>query len=121
MKRLAGIFCFFLMLASPLQAQVSGNEEAVKLALLMLCATKTAHNARALPDDYDELPFASGRVQIRSTNLKENLEATMWMFVNPTTGSFTMLSKIDGDPWLCLLVNGKDFNPWTGGVQREVN
>lgn len=120
MKRLAGIFCFFLMLASPLQAQVSGNEEAVKLSIDVMC-NKDSPKARALPDGYDELPFASGRVQIRSTNLKENLEATMWMFVNPTTGSFTMLSKIDGDPWLCLLVNGKDFNPWTGGVQREVN
>ena len=108
------------MLASPLQAQVSGNEEAVKLSIDVMC-NKDSPKARALPDGYDELPFASGRVQIRSTNLKENLEATMWMFVNPTTGSFTMLSKIDGDPWLCLLVNGKDFNPWTGGVQREVN
>lgn len=120
MKRLAGIFCFFLMLASPLQAQVSQDEEAVKLAIDVMC-NKDSPNARALPEGYDELPFASGRVQIRSTNLKENLEATMWMFVNPTTGSFTMLSKIDGDPWLCLLVNGKNFQPWTGGVQREVN
>ena len=120
MKRLAGIFCFFLMLASPLQAQVSQDEEVVKLTIDVMC-NKDSPQARTLPDGYDELPFASSRVQIRSTNLKENLEATMWMFVNPTTGSFTMLSKIDGDPWLCLLVNGKDFKPWTGGVQREVN
>ena len=120
MKRLAGIFCFFLMLANPLQAQVSEDADVVKLAVDVMC-NKDSPQARALPEGYDELPFASGRVQIRSTNLKENLEATMWMFVNPTTGSFTMLSKIDGDPWLCLLVNGKNFQPWTGGVQREVN
>ena len=120
MKRLAGIFCFFLMLANPLHAQVSGNEEAVKLSIDVMC-NKDSPKARALPDGYDELPFASGRVQIRSTNLKENLEADIWMFVNPTTGSFTMLSKIDSDPWLCLLVNGKDFQPWTSGVKSEIN
>ena len=120
MKRLAGIFCFFLMLASPLQAQVSQDEEVVKLTIDVMC-NKDSPQARTLPDGYDELPFASGRVQIRSTNLKANLEADIWMFLNPQTGSFTMLSKIDGDPWLCLLVDGKDFNPWTGGVRREVN
>jgi hypothetical protein len=120
MKRLAGIFCFFLMLASPLQAQVNEEAEAVKLTIDVMC-NKDSPQSRALPDGYDELPFASGRVQIRSTNLNENLEATMWMFVNPTTGSFTMLSKIDDDPWLCMLVNGKNFKPWVGGVKSEIN
>jgi hypothetical protein len=49
------------------------------------------------------------------------LEADIWMFLNPQTGSFTMLSKIDDDPWLCLLINGKNFKPWTGGEKREIN
>jgi len=120
MKRLAGIFCFFLMLASPLQAQVSQDADTVVLAIDVMC-NKDSPEARELPEGYDELPFASGRVQIRSTNLRENLEADIWMFVNPTTGSFTMLSKIDSDPWLCLLVNGKDFQPWTSGVKSEIN
>ena len=120
MKRLAGIFCFFLMLANPLQAQVSEDADVVKLAVDVMC-NKDSPQARTLPDGYDELPFASGRVQIRSTNLKANLEADIWMFLNPQTGSFTMLSKIDDDPWLCMLINGKNFKPWTGGVQREVN
>jgi hypothetical protein len=120
MKRLAGIFCFFLMLAGPLQAQVSQDEEVVKLTIDVMC-NKDSPQARTLPDGYDELPFASGRVQIRSTNLKANLEADIWMFLNPQTGSFTMLSKIDDDPWLCLLINGKNFKPWTGGEKREIN
>jgi hypothetical protein len=120
MKRLAGIFCFFLMLANPLQAQVSEDADVVKLAVDVMC-NRDSPQARALPEGYDELPFASGRVQIRSTNLRANLEADIWMFLNPQTGSFTMLSKIDDDPWLCLLINGKNFKPWTGGEKREIN
>jgi len=120
MKKLAGIFCFFLMLANPLQAQVSEDADVVKLAVDVMC-NKDSPQARALPEGYDELPFASGRVQIRSTNLRANLEADIWMFLNPQTGSFTMLSKIDDDPWLCLLINGKNFKPWTGGEKREIN
>jgi len=119
MKRLAGIFCFFLMLANPLQAQDSGDEVVV-LGIDVMC-NKDSPGARSMPDKFDEIPFASGSVQLRSTSLKENLEATMWMFVNPSTGSFTILSKVDGDPWLCMLVNGQDFKPWISGVKSGIN
>jgi len=120
MKRLAGVFCFFLMLANPVQAQVSTDDEFVALAVDVMCQ-QDSPEARAMPDKYKELPFASGRVVLKSTNLKSNMEADVWMFVNPEDGGWTVLSKVKGDPWLCLLINGKDFQPWAGGAPREVN
>ena len=118
MKRLASIFCFFSMLANPLQAQVSEGEDTVVLTADIVC-DRNREKMESVPGKYGEIPFATGRVQIRSANVKEYMEADMWLYVNPEDGNFTMLTVIDGDPYTCMFVNGKDFRPWTDGVKSE--
>ena len=120
MKRLAGVFCFFLMLANPLQAQVDDKEQFVSLGVDVMCQ-KDSPEARAMPDKYEELAFATGKVILKSTALRKNMVADIWMYVNPEEGSWTVLSKVPGDPWVCLLINGKDFSPWMGEVPSEIN
>ncbi len=114
----SAIFFTMLVACHPVAAQVSGDEEKVMLTADIICGLHR-EKMEAVPEKYGEVPFATGRVQIRSANVKEYMEADMWMYVNPEDGNFTMLTVIDGDPYTCMFVNGKDFRPWTDGVKSE--
>ena len=60
---------------------------------------------------YDELPLLKGKGMILIPGQAGSFENELRMYVNPKTGSFSVVLMLDENAG-CMVVIGKDFTPW---------
>ena len=62
-------------------------------------------------EKYQELPFASGKVYVRSAVTGQIFNAELYMLMNPDTRSFSLIG-IFKDGSGCLMMTGNTFSPY---------
>ena len=60
---------------------------------------------------YDEVPLLKGKGMILIPGQAGSFENELRMYVNPKTGSFSVVLMLDENAG-CMVVIGKDFTPW---------
>jgi len=60
---------------------------------------------------YNEIPFSIGKGMILIPGGAGNFESQLRTYVNPDSGSFTIVLMLDQNAG-CIVVMGKDFTPW---------
>ena len=65
---------------------------------------------------YDELPLLKGKGMILIPGQAGSFENELRMYVNPKTGSFSVVLMLDENAG-CMVVIGKDFTPWIDKTQ----
>lgn len=116
MLRLILIIFTALLLANPSQAQQSPPQDDAGMVMFstdLICNQRGKALLDSIAENYAELPFATGRIRLKSKTLNKFFVANMYMLVNPTTLTFTMFAQVDGDDTVCILAGGKEFSPWS--------
>ena len=114
MLRLILIIFTALLLANPLQAQQSPPQDDAGMLLFptdLICNNSGKLLIDSIAEKYKELPFAIGRIRLKSKSLDQFFVADMYMLVNPTTRTFTIFAQIAGDDTVCILAGGNKFAP----------
>jgi hypothetical protein len=115
MLRLILIIFTALLLATPLHAQQLPPQEDAGMVMFstdLICNKRGKSLIDSLAETYKELPFANGRIRLKSKTLNKFFVADMYMLVNPTTRTFTIFAQIVGDDTVCILAGGNEFAPW---------
>lgn len=68
-------------------------------------------NLNAVISQYDELPLLKGKGMILIPGQAGSFENELRMYVNPKTGSFSVVLMLDETAG-CVVVIGKEFTPW---------
>lgn len=112
MKWLATITCL-LALAAPLQAQ---EQDMLVFPMGIPCTPPAPELYDNFEDNMGELPMLRGNIIVGSLNGGE-YNATMEMFVNPQTSTFSILIYFDDDKMACVLTVGDSLTPFIQGDQ----
>lgn len=62
-------------------------------------------------EKYQELPFGSGKVYVRSAVTGQIFNAELYMLMNPDTRSFSLIGIFE-DGSGCLMMTGNTFSPY---------
>jgi len=103
---LLGLATFKLALAEP-QPQEDSTVPVTTLPLMIQCTT--AEIVERMVEEYDELPFIEGNGSWQIPN-GQNINGRVEMYVNPSTGSFTIVIPLGTDV-KCVVISGKDLKP----------
>jgi len=68
-------------------------------------------NLNSVISQYDELPLLKGKGMILIPGQAGSFENELRMYVNPKTGSFSVVLMLDENAG-CIVVIGKEFTPW---------
>ena len=103
-----GLATFKLALAEPQpQPQEEPKVPITTLPILLQCTA--AEIVERMVEDYDELPFIEGNGTWLIPN-GQNINGRVEMYVNPSTGSFTIVIPLGTDV-KCVVISGKDLKP----------
>ena len=112
MKWLATITCL-LALAAPLQAQ---EQEMLVFPMGIPCTPPSLELYENFEDNMGELPMLRGNIIVGSLNGTE-YDATMELFVNPQTATFSIVIYFEDDEMACILTVGEGLTPFIQGDQ----
>jgi hypothetical protein len=105
---LLGLATFKLALAEPQpQPQEDPTVPVTTLPLMIQCTA--AEIVERMVEEYDELPFIEGNGSWQIPN-GQNINGRVEMYVNPSTGSFTIVIPLGTDV-KCVVISGKDLKP----------
>ena len=63
---------------------------------------------------YEEQPFSIGNGTILIPATPGRFDGKIRTYVNPQTGSFTVILMLDETEVGCIVIMGRDFTPWLG-------
>lgn len=95
---------FLMIVATPIKADPK------VMGLQLQCESTPGLMFEMVQEKYGEMPFSSGRGIIQSIS-GQWLEAEIYMFINPTKGSYSVIAVDPGSGLQCMLLAGQQFKP----------
>jgi len=102
---LAPLLGLFLMIA----AQTVKADPTV-MGLMLRCESKPGDMFKMVQEKYGEIPFSSSTGIIQDVQGRW-LQANIYMFINPTTFSYSIIAVDPVSETQCMLLAGKEFKP----------